>query len=82
MERYSVSKAKGVHINTKPFKHIAQFVTPVLPKGKAIKRLHTTKPNTPMLIMAYIIPNVPNTLLLDAAEMVVLITPKPGMISI
>lgn len=35
-----------------------------------------------MDIMAYIIPSVPNTLLLELAEIVVLITPNPGIINI
>ena len=44
--------------------------------------LQTTKPNTPMDIMAYTIPRQPNTLLFELAEIVVLITPKPGIINI
>ena len=44
--------------------------------------LHTTKPNTPIDIIAYTIPRYPNMVLLEWAEMVVLITPKPGMIRI
>nr|GEU90292.1 hypothetical protein [Tanacetum cinerariifolium] len=40
--------------------------------------LQTTKPNTPIDIIAYTIPKYPNTLLFELAEIVVLIIPKPG----
>jgi len=42
--------------------------------------LHTTNPNTPIDIIAYTIPKYPNTLLLELADIVVLIIPKPGII--
>jgi hypothetical protein len=43
--------------------------------------LQTTNPKTPIDIIAYTIPKYPNTLLLELAEIVVLITPKPGIIN-
>ena len=44
--------------------------------------LQTTNPKTPIDIIAYIIPKKPNTYLFELAEIVVLITPKPGIINI
>jgi len=43
--------------------------------------LQTTKPKTPIDIMAYTIPKYPNTLLLELADIVVLIIPNPGIIN-
>ena len=42
--------------------------------------LQTINPNIPIDIMAYTIPIYPNTDLLEFAEIVVLIIPKPGII--
>ena len=44
--------------------------------------LQTTKPSTPIDIIAYTIPKYPNIVLLELAEIVVLITPNPGIIRI